>query len=71
MRIHWEGKGINEKGIDENGNTVVSINPEFYRPAEVDLLLGDPSKAKEVLGWQPQYTFQSLIEEMMDAALTS
>jgi GDPmannose 4,6-dehydratase len=71
IRIHWEGKGVDEKGIDENGNTVVSINPEFYRPAEVDLLLGDPSKAKEVLGWQPQYTFQSLIEEMMDAALTS
>ena len=69
MRIHWEGKGVDEKGIDENGNTVVSINPEFYRPAEVDLLLGDPSKAKEVLGWQPQYTFQTLIEEMMDAAL--
>lgn len=69
MRIHWEGEGVNEKGIDENGNTVVSINPEFYRPAEVDLLLGDPSKAKEVLGWQPQYTFESLIEEMIDAAL--
>jgi GDPmannose 4,6-dehydratase len=71
MRIHWEGTGVNEKGIDENGNTVVSINPEFYRPAEVDLLLGDPSKAKEVLGWKPRYTFKSLIGEMMEAALTS
>jgi GDPmannose 4,6-dehydratase len=69
MRIHWEGTGVNEKGIDENGNTVVSINPEFYRPAEVDLLLGDPSKAKEVLGWKPRYTFKSLIGEMMEAAL--
>jgi GDPmannose 4,6-dehydratase len=69
MRIHWEGTGVNEKGIDENGNTVVSINPEFYRPAEVDLLLGDPSKAKDVLGWKPRYTFKSLIGEMMEAAL--
>jgi len=67
--IHWEGTGTDEIGVDENGNTVVSINPEFYRPAEVELLLGNPSKAKEVLGWKPQYTFESLIEEMMDAAL--
>ena len=67
--IRWEGTGTDEIGVDENGNTVVSINPEFYRPAEVELLLGNPSKAKEVLGWKPQYTFESLIEEMMDAAL--
>ena len=67
--IRWEGTGTDEIGVDENDNTVVSINPEFYRPAEVELLLGNPSKAKEVLGWKPQYTFESLIEEMMDAAL--
>lgn len=69
MIIHWEGEGVNERAIDENDNVVVTINPDFYRPAEVDLLLGDPRKAKEVLGWQPQYTFESLVEEMMDAAL--
>ena len=71
MRIRWEGEGINEKAYDENENMVVNINPEFYRPAEVDLLLGDSTKAREVLGWKPSYTFTTLIEEMMESALTS
>jgi len=71
IRLHWEGKpGPDEIGVDENGNTIVKINPDFYRPAEVDLLLGNPTKAKEVLGWKPQYTFVSMIDEMMQAALT-
>lgn len=72
MRIRWVGDvGLDETAIDENDNTVVKINPEFYRPTEVDLLLGDPTKAQEVLGWKPKYTFDSMIEEMMEAALTS
>jgi GDPmannose 4,6-dehydratase len=71
MRVYWEGEpGPDEVGKDENGNTVVTINPEFYRPAEVDLLLGNPTKAKDVLGWKPKYTFESMIDEMMSAALT-
>jgi len=71
MRVYWEGEpGLDEVGKDENGNTVVTINPEFYRPAEVDLLLGNPTKAKDVLGWKPKYTFESMIDEMMSAALT-
>ena len=69
MRIRWEGEGIFEKAYDENENRVVNINPEFYRPAEVDLLLGDSTKAREVLGWKPSYTFTTLIEEMMESAL--
>ena len=70
IRLRWEGKpGPDEIGVDENGNTIVKINPAFYRPAEVDLLLGNPAKAKEVLGWKPQYTFVSMIEEMMQSAL--
>jgi GDPmannose 4,6-dehydratase len=71
MRVYWEGEpGPDEVGKDENGNTVVTINPEFYRPAEVDLLLGNSTKAKDVLGWKPKYTFESMIDEMMSAALT-
>ena len=71
MRVYWEGEpGPDEVGKDENGNTVVIINPEFYRPAEVDLLLGNSTKAKDVLGWKPKYTFESMIDEMMSAALT-
>jgi len=71
MRVYWEGEpGLDEVGKDENGNTVVTINPEFYRPAEVDLLLGNSTKAKDVLGWKPKYTFESMIDEMMSAALT-
>lgn len=72
MRIKWEGEpGPDETAVDENGNTVIKINPDFYRPAEVDLLLGNSLKAREVLGWKPKYTFDSMIDEMMDAALTS
>ena len=72
MRVYWEGKpGVGETGVDENGNTVVKVNPKFYRPAEVDLLLGDATKAEEVLGWKPKYTFESMIDEMMHVELTS
>ena len=71
MKIKWEGDtGLNEVGMDEYDNTVVRINPDFYRPAEVELLLGNPQKAKDVLGWEPKYTFESMIDEMMEAALT-
>ncbi len=48
------------------GNTLVEVDPAYYRPAEVDTLLGDPTKAKEKLGWEPKVTFQQLIEEMVD-----
>lgn len=72
MRIRWVGDvGLDETAIDENDNTVVKINPQFYRPAEVDLLLGDASKAREVLGWKPKYTFDSMIDQMMQEAIAS
>jgi len=66
--IQWVGKDIYTKGFNNNGQVVVDVNEEFYRPAEVDLLVGDPSKAKKVLGWKPKYTFDSLINEMMSSA---
>lgn len=62
----WEGKGIAEVGIDKKTNKeIVKIDPKYFRPAEVDLLLGDPTKAKTVLNWKPKYNFESLIREMV------
>lgn len=66
-RVDWEGEGIDEVGKVQ-GKTVVKINPEFYRPAEVELLLGDPTKAKTVLGWEPKYDFNALVHHMMESA---
>jgi GDPmannose 4,6-dehydratase len=64
----WEGKGPDETGIDKKtGQTIVKIDPKFYRPAEVDLLLGDPTKALKVLGWKPIISFDGLVEIMMRA----
>lgn len=66
MEIEWRGKGIDEKGYDkETGKLLVSINPKWFRPTDVDNLWGDPSKAKTVLGWNPQKTtYQELVEIM-------
>ena len=70
MPLEWSGEGINEVAIDMNsGNTVVKINPIFYRPAEVDLLVGDASKAKKHLNWQAQMTLEELCHLMIDADL--
>jgi len=63
----WKGKGINEKGIDrKTGKTIIEIDPNYFRPAEVDLLLGKASKAKRVLGWKPTITFKQLVREMCE-----
>ena len=65
--INWEGEGLHEKGYDaENGNLVIAVDPRYFRPAEVETLLGDPSKAREKLGWQPKITFEEMINEMME-----
>ena len=70
VKIIWEGEGINEKGIDiETGKVLVEIDPEYFRPAEVDLLIGDYTKAKTVLGWEPTYTVEELCKEMMESDL--
>ena len=66
IEIRWEGKDIDEKGYDvATGKCIVSIDPIYFRPAEVETLLGDPSKAKEKLGWTPTTTFYELVQEMM------
>ncbi len=68
--IEWEGKGVNTKGIDrKSGKVSVEVSPEFYRPAEVNILIGNPEKAKEKLGWEPKTKFEDLISIMMDADL--
>jgi GDPmannose 4,6-dehydratase len=65
MKIAWEGEGLNEIGIDKlTKKTVVQVNPKYFRPAEVETLLGDASKAKEKLGWEPKISFKQLVEDM-------
>lgn len=65
LKIRWQGKGADEKAIDEIGQTVVAVDPRYFRPAEVETLLGDPSKAKQKLGWAARISFQQLVEEMV------
>ena len=63
--IIWEGVGVNECGIDKNtGQTIVKVNPKYFRPTEVETLLGDCTKAKNVLGWKPSISFDDLVEDM-------
>lgn len=64
--IKWQGKGVDEQGIDvKTGKTLVKINPEFFRPAEVDILLGDPTKAEKVLSWKRKVDFPALVKLMV------
>jgi len=70
IRIRWEGKEAEEKGIDvATGKPIVAIDPRYFRPAEVDTLLGDPSKARKKLGWEPRISFEELVTEMVMADL--
>lgn len=65
LSISWRGKGIEEKGYDPNGNCIVAVDPRYFRPAEVETLLGDASKARQKLGWTPKISFKELVAEMM------
>ncbi|MEK7801484.1 MAG: GDP-mannose 4,6-dehydratase, partial [Pseudomonadota bacterium] len=69
--VEWSGRGIDEIGRNaKTGATIVAIDPRYFRPAEVDLLLGDASKARNILGWAPQTSLDSLIQEMVAADLS-
>ena len=68
--IEWQGEGVDELGIDgRSGDILVRIDPRYFRPTEVDLLLGDPSKARRVLGWHHTVTFPELVSEMVNSDL--
>ncbi len=68
--IEWNGTGLNEKGIDSSTrDTLIEVDPRYFRPTEVDTLLGDARKAKEVLGWEPKIDFKDLVFEMVDSDL--
>ncbi len=70
IKIAWKGTGVKEKGINsKTGETLVEIDPKYFRPTEVDLLLGDPTKAKIILGWKPKYTLKNLVKEMVASDL--
>ncbi len=70
INIRWEGSGVEEKGIDEaTGNVIVEVDPRYFRPAEVDTLLGDPSEAERILGWKPKTAFKDLVKEMIASDL--
>ncbi len=70
--IEWRGEGVDEIGIDrKSGETIVAIDPRYFRPTEVELLLGDPTKAREKLGWTAKVTFPELVTEMVEAELKS
>lgn len=65
IKIRWDGSGVDEKGYDPSGNCIVRVDPRYFRPAEVDTLIGDSSKAREKLNWQPKIGFKELVAEMM------
>jgi GDPmannose 4,6-dehydratase len=70
--IEWEGEGVDEKGINSaNGKTIVAVDPQYFRPTEVETLLGDPTKAKQNLGWEPKISFEDLVREMTLSDLES
>jgi GDPmannose 4,6-dehydratase len=69
-RIEWRGKGVDETGIDvKSGKTLVRIDPVYFRPTEVDLLIGDSRKAREKLGWKPKTSFAQMVKEMVASDL--
>ena len=65
LRITWQGEGQEEIGLDDDGRTIISIDPRYFRPTEVDSLLGDSSHARDVLGWSPSISFRDLVAEMV------
>jgi GDPmannose 4,6-dehydratase len=70
MPIEWHGAGVDEHAVDAaSGKTIVRIDPRYFRPTEVDALLGDASKARVRLGWTPAITFEQLVQEMVAADL--
>ena len=70
LNIKWKGKGINEKAIDETGKTIIACHKSYYRPLEVNNLLGDSRKAKKILKWKPNFNLDKLISDMISSELS-
>ena len=71
LPLNWEGEGLDEVGLGPDGQSLVRVEPRYFRPAEVEYLLGDPSKARDDLGWTPETDFKALVDMMVDADLES
>lgn len=69
IKISWNGEGVNEEGYDQGGKKILSVNPKFFRPSEVNILKGDSSKARNVLGWKPKTTFEEMVKLMVQEDL--
>ena len=70
IEVAWKGEGVDEKGINaKTGDVIVAIDPHYFRPTEVDLLIGDPGKAHRQLGWKHETSFTALVKEMMQSDL--
>jgi GDPmannose 4,6-dehydratase len=71
ISVSWQGNGVDEIGIDEKGKKIVAVDPRYFRPSEVETLLGDPTRAHDKLGWKPTVTFEELVTEMVEADLAT
>jgi GDPmannose 4,6-dehydratase len=71
IHVTWKGEGVDEKGYDESGKCIVAVDPRYFRPTEVETLLGDPTKAHQKLGWKPKISFEQLVSEMVREDLSS
>lgn len=69
LPLTWEGEGVDERGVGPEGQTLIRVDPQYFRPAEVDLLLGDASKAKKLLNWEPKVKFADLAKLMVESDL--
>jgi GDPmannose 4,6-dehydratase len=69
LNLTWSGDGVDEKAVNSKGEVVVAVDPRYFRPAEVETLLGDPGKAKRELGWTPKTSFDDLVKEMVECDL--
>ena len=69
LELQWSGHGLEEKATDTRGNVIVAVDPAYFRPTEVETLLGDATKAHSKLGWQPQTSFDQLVREMVESDL--
>jgi GDPmannose 4,6-dehydratase len=67
IKLAWQGVGVDEKGYDKQGRLIVAVDPRYFRPTEVETLLGNPAKAKAKLGWVPKTTFDEMVTEMVTA----